>query len=273
MKRLTVCAAALMAAAFGATVLAQKTTELGKGGGGSPHVADGVGDRRGQHRHHYGRPALKGRAPGKDIDPFEGKEWRTGADEQTTFITSKPLKFGTLSVPAGRYGHHTIPVNGTWQLIVRKRDEGLGNPVSWRRGSRACADDDGQGAEPGENLTILDRRHARRRDASHRLGHHARERAVHRWVSVLTKATARHRGLTPRRHEAAVTDEVAAPSTPPRSAATSDRMSIRRFVRLLLVLVCASTPRVRTCRAQGRRSSSSRSTARRRRLPPESITA
>ena len=38
MKRLTVCAAVLMAAAFGTTALAQKTTELKTGGGGSPHV-------------------------------------------------------------------------------------------------------------------------------------------------------------------------------------------------------------------------------------------
>ena len=53
-----------------------------------------MGDRRRQHRLEYGRPALKGRIPGKDVDPYEGKEWRTGADEQTTLITDKPLKFG-----------------------------------------------------------------------------------------------------------------------------------------------------------------------------------
>ena len=61
----------------------------------------------------YGRPALKGRVPGKDIDPYEGKEWRTGADEQTTLVTDKPLKFGTLAVPAGRYGLHTHAVKGS----------------------------------------------------------------------------------------------------------------------------------------------------------------
>jgi hypothetical protein len=117
MKRLTVCAAALMAAAFGATVLAQKTTELGVGGGGSPHVkTDWVIDGS-NISITYGRPALKGRTPGTDIDPYEGKEWRTGADEQTTLVTSKALKFGSLTVPAGTYGIHTIPVKGTWQLI------------------------------------------------------------------------------------------------------------------------------------------------------------
>ena len=128
MKRLTVCAAALVAAAFGATVLAQKTTELGKGGGGSAHVkTDWVIDGS-NISITYGRPSLKGRTPGKDIDPYEGKEWRTGADEQTTLVTSKALKFGTLTVPAGTYGIHTIPVKGTWQLIVSKRPKGWGIP-------------------------------------------------------------------------------------------------------------------------------------------------
>ena len=60
----------------------------------------------------YGRPALKGRTPGKDIDPYEGKEWRTGADEQTTLVTDKPLKFGTLAVPAGTYGLHSDSSQG-----------------------------------------------------------------------------------------------------------------------------------------------------------------
>jgi hypothetical protein len=38
------------------------------------------------------------------------------------------LKFGTLSVPAGTYGLHTIPMKGTWQLIVSKREKGWGIP-------------------------------------------------------------------------------------------------------------------------------------------------
>ena len=123
-----VLSAVITAAALATTVSAQKVTELGTGKGGSPHVrvestVDGANIAI-----EYGRPALKGRTPGKDIDPYEGKEWRTGADEQTTLITDKPLKFGTLSLPAGRYGLHTIPVKGTWQLIVSKREKGWGIP-------------------------------------------------------------------------------------------------------------------------------------------------
>jgi hypothetical protein len=120
--------AAVMAVAFGVTVGAQKVTPLKAGSGGSAHervewTVDGA-----KISIEYGRPSLKGRTPGKDIDPFEGKEWRTGADEQTTLKTDKALKFGSLAVPAGTYGLHTIPVNGTWQLIISKRASGWGIP-------------------------------------------------------------------------------------------------------------------------------------------------
>ena len=53
---------------------------------------------------------------------------RTGADEQTTLKTDKPLKIGSLTVPAGTYGLHTIPGSDSWQLIVSKRPAGWGIP-------------------------------------------------------------------------------------------------------------------------------------------------
>ena len=123
-----VLSTALVVATFGVGISAQKVTDLGTGKGGSPHVrtesmVDGAAIAI-----EYGRPALKGRTPGKDVDPYEGKEWRTGADEQTTLVTDKALKFGTLSLSAGRYGLHTIPMSGTWQLIVSKREKGWGIP-------------------------------------------------------------------------------------------------------------------------------------------------
>jgi len=128
MRRLMILSAALVAATFGATLVAQKTTEVHPGQAGSPHVRTEWTIDGANISIEYGRPALKGRVPGKDIDPYEGKEWRTGADEQTTLVTSRPLKFGTLSVPAGTYGLHTIPVKGQWQLIVSKRPKGWGIP-------------------------------------------------------------------------------------------------------------------------------------------------
>ena len=152
MRKYTV--AAILMAALGVSLAAQKTTELGKGSGGSPHVRSDWTIDGANISIEYGRPMLKGRVPGKDIDPFEGKEWRTGADEQTTLITSKPLKFGNLSVPAGRYGLHTIPVNGTWQLIVHKREKGWGIPYPGKEGELGRVPMTMGKAKPGENLTI-----------------------------------------------------------------------------------------------------------------------
>lgn len=128
MRRLVFSTAALLVAAFLTTPFAQKTTEVHPGKGGSPHVKTDWTIDGANIAITYGRPSLKGRTPGKDVDPYEGKEWRTGADEQTTLVTDKTLKFGNLEVPAGTYGLHTIPVNGTWQLIVSKRASGWGIP-------------------------------------------------------------------------------------------------------------------------------------------------
>jgi hypothetical protein len=128
MRRVVFSTAALFVAAFMTTSLAQKTTQVHPGKGGSPHVKTEWTIDGAAISIEYGRPSLKGRTPGKDVDPYEGKEWRTGADEQTTLVTNRALKFGNLSVPAGTYGIHTIPVKGTWQLIVSKREKGWGIP-------------------------------------------------------------------------------------------------------------------------------------------------
>jgi hypothetical protein len=113
-------AIAATALTFGSALHAQKTTEVHPGKAGSPHVKTEWTIDGAHLSITYGRPALKGRVPGKDIDPYEGREWRTGADEATTFVTDKPLTFGTLKVPAGTYTLNTIPTGGTWQLIVSK---------------------------------------------------------------------------------------------------------------------------------------------------------
>ena len=155
MQRCTlVFSAALLAAAFGVTLSAQKTVDIHPGKGGSPHVRTEATVDGATISVEYGRPALKGRTPGKDVDPYEGKEWRTGADEQTTLITDKALKFGTLSVPAGRFGLHTIPMKGTWQLIVSKREKGWGIPYPAGTDLGRVPMTMGKVPKPGENLTI-----------------------------------------------------------------------------------------------------------------------
>jgi hypothetical protein len=153
MKRFTV-SATMLAAAFSVTITAQKVTPLKTGSGGSPHVRAESTIDGANISIEYGRPSLKGRVPGKDIDPFEGKEWRTGADEQTTLKTDKPLKFGTLSVPAGTYGLHTIPVKGEWHLIVSKRPAGWGIPYPAGQDLGRVPMTMGKTSAPVEQLTI-----------------------------------------------------------------------------------------------------------------------
>lgn len=129
MKR-SVLAVAVAATAltFGASLEAQKTTQVHPGKAGSPHVRTEYTIDGANLSIEYGRPSLKGRTPGKDVDPYDGREWRTGADEATTFKTDKALKFGSVAVPAGTYTLYTIPSGGTWQLIISKKTGQWGIP-------------------------------------------------------------------------------------------------------------------------------------------------
>jgi hypothetical protein len=132
---------------------AQKTTQTKMGGGGSPHVKSEWTVDGANITIEYGRPFLKGRKEADLMPP--GKEWRTGADEATTFTTSKALKFGTLAVPAGTYTLYTVPGTADWQLAISKKTGQWGDPYPGK------ADDLGRvkmtlgkPAAPAENLTI-----------------------------------------------------------------------------------------------------------------------
>ena len=152
MNRFTI-GVSLFAVALTVTVNAQKTTTLKSGV--SPHVRTEWRIDGANISIEYGRPSLKGRTPGKDVDPFEGKEWRTGADEQTTLKTDKALKFGALTVPPGTYGLHTIPVKGEWQLIISKRASGWGIPYPAGQDLGRVPMTMGKTTAPAEQLTIL----------------------------------------------------------------------------------------------------------------------
>jgi hypothetical protein len=154
MRRFVFSTAALLVAAFVSAPLAQKTTEVHPGKGGSPHVTTAWNINDANISITYGRPSLKGRTPGKDIDPYDDREWRTGADEATTLVTDKPLTFGTLSVPAGTYTLYTIPDKGTWQLIVSKKTGQWGIPYPKGEDLGRVAMTMGKPASAAEQLTI-----------------------------------------------------------------------------------------------------------------------
>ncbi len=56
----------------------------------------------------YSQPSIKGRTIGKDLEPMEGKVWRTGANEATVFETDKDVTIDGQKLPAGKYGLFTI---------------------------------------------------------------------------------------------------------------------------------------------------------------------
>ena len=70
----------------------------------------------------YGRPYAKGRkiVAADGLVPF-GKVWRAGADEATILETDKPLAFGALNVPAGKYSLYVIPGEKEWTLVINKK--------------------------------------------------------------------------------------------------------------------------------------------------------
>ena len=90
----TAMTAALAALLLSTTLVAQKTTPLKSGSGGSAHVRTEWAIDGASISVDYGRPAMKGR-PEPMMMPA-GQIWRTGADEQTTLKTDKPLKIGKL---------------------------------------------------------------------------------------------------------------------------------------------------------------------------------
>lgn len=144
-----------LACTLGATLAGQKITEIGTGGGGSPHVraewtVDGAAIAI-----EYGRPSLKGR-PETQMMPA-GQPWRTGADQATTITSSKPLAFGNVKLEAGRiYTINTVPGGKEWQIVFGKLDKpgqwGIPYQPALEVGKAPMAA--GKTARPVEQLTI-----------------------------------------------------------------------------------------------------------------------
>ena len=114
-------AGAVLAAAMSSVATAQKTTELGAGGGGSQHVKTEWAIGGANIAITYGRPTLKGRAEATLMPA--GQVWRTGADAATVITTDKQLTFGKVILQPGSYTINTQPGEKSWELIFGKLDK------------------------------------------------------------------------------------------------------------------------------------------------------
>lgn len=68
----------------------------------------------------YSQPSIKGRTIGKDLEPMDGKVWRTGANEATVFEVDKDVMVEGKALPAGKYGLFTIMNGEGWTIIFNK---------------------------------------------------------------------------------------------------------------------------------------------------------
>lgn len=68
----------------------------------------------------YGTPSKRGRAIWGSLVEY-GKLWRTGANRATHFSTDRPLRFGSLDVPAGDYTLYSIPAADGGVLIINRQ--------------------------------------------------------------------------------------------------------------------------------------------------------
>jgi hypothetical protein len=75
----------------------------------------------------YSRPSMKGRKIYGGLVPYE-KEWRTGANEATTFVANSNLDVAGAKVPTGNYTLFTVPSQKQWALIISKKTGEWGIP-------------------------------------------------------------------------------------------------------------------------------------------------
>jgi hypothetical protein len=67
----------------------------------------------------YSSPAVKGRTIWGELVPF-GKVWRAGANDATTFTTSKDITIEGQKLPAGTYSFFVIPGESQSTFVFNK---------------------------------------------------------------------------------------------------------------------------------------------------------
>ena len=87
---------------------------------GSAQTTLGTGPDAAQLTVKYARPYARNRVIFGELLPY-GKVWRTGADESTTFETTKDLRLGETLLPAGAYSLYSIPRENGFTLIINEQ--------------------------------------------------------------------------------------------------------------------------------------------------------
>ena len=93
-------------------------TPVHDGQAGSPHVRVDWDVSGANISLTYGRPFMRGRIVGDSLEPVDGRVWRLGADEATTFTTDRDLMVGDAHVPAGEYTLWTLSDGEDIELII-----------------------------------------------------------------------------------------------------------------------------------------------------------
>ncbi len=102
----------------------------------------------------YSQPSMKGRKIYGGLVPFN-TEWRTGANEATTFVTESDVTIGDTKVPHGSYTLYTLPAEAGWKLIISKKTGQWGIPYPGKEFDLARIDMRGSKTEgPVEKLLI-----------------------------------------------------------------------------------------------------------------------
>lgn len=78
----------------------------------------------------YNRPSAKGRSVYGDLVPY-GKNWRTGANANSTITFSQDVTINGKSLAKGKYALYTTPKADSWDIIFYKDTDNWGLPENW----------------------------------------------------------------------------------------------------------------------------------------------
>ncbi len=68
----------------------------------------------------YSAPSVKGRTIGKNLEPMQGKVWRTGANDATVFEVDRDVKIEGKDLKKGKYALFTIDEGSEFVVIFNK---------------------------------------------------------------------------------------------------------------------------------------------------------